>query len=93
MALCDILAFYCGNYIKLIDKLFCKSKLYRKKRDRPDYKYNTIKKAIKGCKGKFYIDGINYRLLSKFKEKKLKKNINKMIEIQVNYFQIYIKIV
>lgn len=78
MALCGILAFYCGNYIKLIDKLFCGSKLYRKKWDRPDYKYNTIKKAIDGCKGKFYIDGINYRLLSKFKEikpeKKYKQN-------------------
>ena len=68
MALCDILAFYCGEDFELIDKLFCGSKLYREKWDRTDYKYNTIKKAIELCGGKFYRDGINFRLLDKLKK-------------------------
>ena len=34
MALCCILAFYCGEDFELIDKLFSNSKLYRKKLDR-----------------------------------------------------------
>ena len=77
MALCDILAFYCGEDFKLIDTLFCKSKLYRTKWDRPDYKSSTITKAIESCGGKFYkktmkevstIKSINAKELS---EKKL----------------------
>ena len=54
LALCDILAFYCGEDFELIDTLFCKSKLYRTKWDRPDYKSSTITKAIESCDGKFY---------------------------------------
>ncbi len=54
LALCDILAFYCGEDFELIDALFCKSKLYRTKWDRPDYKSSTITKAIEFCDGKFY---------------------------------------
>lgn len=54
LALCDILAFYCGEDFELIDTLFCKSKLYRTKWDRPDYKSSTITKAIESCEGKFY---------------------------------------
>ena len=68
MALCCILAFYCGEDFELIDTLFCKSKLYRVKWDRTDYKYNTIKKAIDYCDGNFYRDGINFRLLDKLKK-------------------------
>lgn len=68
IALCDILAFYCGEDFELIDKLFCSSKLYRVKWDRADYKYNTIKKAIDYCDGNFYRDGINFRLLDKLKK-------------------------
>ncbi len=68
MALCDILAFYCGEDAELIDALFCKSKLYRTKWDRLDYKHNTIKKAIELCKGKFYKNGVNFRLLAKLKK-------------------------
>lgn len=68
LALCDILAFYCGEDIELIDKLFCGSKLYREKWSRLDYKYNTIKKAIALCKGKFYKNGINFRMLQKLKK-------------------------
>lgn len=68
LALCDILAFYCGKDFELIDALFCKSKLYRAKWDRLDYKHNTIKMAIDSCKGKFYKNGVNFRLLAKLKE-------------------------
>lgn len=67
MALCDILAFYCGEDFEIIDKLFCDSKLYREKWDRLDYKHNTIKKAIALCKGKFYKNGVNFRMLQKLK--------------------------
>lgn len=68
MALCDILAFYCGEDIELIDALFCKSKLYREKWNREDYKHNTIKKAIALCEGKFYKNGVNFRMLQKLKQ-------------------------
>lgn len=68
MALCSILAFYCGEDFDLIDKLFCKSKLYRTKWDRQDYKFNTITKAIEFCNGNFYRNGINFRLLEKLKK-------------------------
>ena len=68
MALCDILAFYCGEDFELIDALFCKSKLYRTKWDRTDYKHNTIKKAIALCKGKFYKKGFNFRFLAKLQK-------------------------
>lgn len=68
LALCDILTFYCSNDFELIDALFSKSKLYREKWDRTDYKYNTIMKAIKQCNGKFYKNGFNFRLLGKFKK-------------------------
>lgn len=68
LALCDILAFYCGEDFELIDTLFCKSKLYRTKWDRPDYKSSTITKAIDSCGGKFYRNTINFRMLEKVKK-------------------------
>ena len=68
--MCDILAFYCGEDFELIDALFCKSKLYREKWNREDYKYSTIKKAIAFCKGKFYKNGVNFRMLQKIKNGK-----------------------
>lgn len=52
-ALCNILAFYCGANFNKIDRLFCKSGLYRKKWDRMDYKNLTINKAISSC-SEFY---------------------------------------
>lgn len=67
MALCNILAFYCGEDFELIDKLFCESKLYRQKWDRSDYKHNTIIKAIENCQDNFYKNGINIRLVNKLK--------------------------
>lgn len=85
MALCCILAFYCGEDFELIDTLFSKSKLYREKWDRTDYKYSTIKKAIDFCNGNFYRNGINFRLLEKLKkltpEKRYSKNDIGMSEL------------
>lgn len=91
MALCSILAFYCAEDIELIDKLFCKSKLYREKWDRTDYKHNTIKKAIALCKGKFYKNGINFRMLEKLKklmpEKRYSNNDIGMSELFTDMFK------
>ena len=91
LALCDILAFYCGNDFELIDALFYKSKLYRKKWDRPDYKYNTVKKAIAFCKGKFYKNGVNFRMLQKIKkltpEKRYSYNDIGMSELFADMFK------
>lgn len=79
MALCGILAFYCGEDFELIDTLFSKSKLYRKKWDRIDYKSKTILKAIEFCNGNFYRNGINFRLLDKLKKLSPEKNMLQMI--------------
>lgn len=91
MALCCILAFYCGEDIELIDKLFCCSKLYREKWSRLDYKHNTIKKAIKICNGNFYKNGINFRLLAKLKklspEKRYSQNDIGMSELFADMFK------
>lgn len=45
-ALCAILAFYANSNEIAIDQIFRKSKLYRSKWDRPDYRTNTIKNAV-----------------------------------------------
>lgn len=49
MALVSILARRFNNNAFLIDQEFCKSGLYREKWDRPDYKWSTIWKVIKGA--------------------------------------------
>jgi hypothetical protein len=49
MALVGILARRFNNNAFLIDEEFCKSGLYREKWDRPDYKWSTIWKAIRGA--------------------------------------------
>lgn len=91
MALCSILAFYCGEDIELIDKLFCGSKLYREKWNRLDYKHSTIKKAIELCKGKFYKNGVNFRMLEKLKkltpEKRYSHNDIGMSELFADMFK------
>ncbi|NLI90549.1 MAG: DNA primase [Epulopiscium sp.] len=53
-ALCNILAFYMGGDFEKIDELFQKSKLYREKWDREDYKEATITNAINCCNGHFF---------------------------------------
>ena len=54
MALCCMLAFYCGENPSLIDTIFRQSKLYRDKWEREDYRIRTIEKAISLQNGKFY---------------------------------------
>ena len=54
IALCNILAFYAGDNEDTIDALFRQSKLYREKWERPDYRRDTIRKAIDSCNGKYY---------------------------------------
>jgi len=49
MALVGILARRFNNNPFLVDAEFCKSGLYREKWDRPDYKWSTIWKVIKGA--------------------------------------------
>jgi hypothetical protein len=48
LALCSRLAFWTGNNESRIDSLFRKSRLYRDKWDRQDYRERTINKAIEG---------------------------------------------
>ncbi len=95
MALCSILAFYCGEDFELINTLFIKSKLYRQKWDRSDYKTNTILKAIDLCKGNFYRNGINFRLLDKLKklspEKKYSHNDIGMSELFADIYKSQIR--
>lgn len=62
-ALCNILAFYCGDDFNRIDSLFRKSGLYREKWNRLDYKSKTINKAISDCKNTF--SGYEKQLLNK----------------------------
>lgn len=49
LALCGILARRFNNNAFQMDAEFCKSGLYRDKWDRPDYKWSTIWKVIKGA--------------------------------------------
>jgi hypothetical protein len=48
-ALCNILAFWCGNDPVRIDRLFRRSGLYREKWERENYRDPTIAKAIESC--------------------------------------------
>lgn len=54
MALAEMLAFYVGPDFERIDNLMKQSSLYRVKWERPDYKENTINKAIAYCNGNFF---------------------------------------
>lgn len=56
LALCSILAFWCGGDSAQIDRIFRQSALYRKKWERPDYRGETLKKAVGGC-GEVYSSG------------------------------------
>lgn len=49
LALCSMLAFWCGGDSAQIDRLFHQSALYRKKWERKDYREETLKKAVNGC--------------------------------------------
>jgi primase-polymerase (primpol)-like protein len=54
MALCCMLAFWCGDNHALIDEVFRQSALYRDKWEREDYRTSTIEKAIAHQGNKFY---------------------------------------
>lgn len=54
LALCNLIAFRAGPSPEIIDEVFRKSQLYRKKWERDDYRERTIEKAIEGCNGNFY---------------------------------------
>lgn len=56
LALCCIIAKFTGNKPELVDKVFRKTKLYRDKWERDDYRNQTIDKAIKSCNGHFIHD-------------------------------------
>ena len=49
LALCSMLAFWCGGDSAQIDRLFRRSGLYREKWERDDYRGETLKKAVLGC--------------------------------------------
>ncbi len=49
LALCSMLAFWCGGDVAQIDRLFRQSGLYREKWERKDYREETLKKAVNGC--------------------------------------------
>lgn len=49
LALCSMLAFWCGGDNAQIDRLFRQSALYREKWERDDYREETLKKAVSGC--------------------------------------------
>jgi putative DNA primase/helicase len=53
LALCSMLAFWCGPDPERIDELFRQSGRFRSKWNRDDYRRRTIGKAIEGCK-EFY---------------------------------------
>lgn len=50
LALCNLLAFWCGRDEAQMDRLFRQSGLYRDKWDRDDYREGTIQRAIDGCR-------------------------------------------
>ena len=52
-ALCAVLAFWCGGDTEQMDRLFRKSKLYREKWERNDYREMTLQKALMQTK-EFY---------------------------------------
>ncbi len=53
-ALCALIAFRTGNDAALIDAVFRKSALYRRKWEREDYKAATIRVGVEACHGVFH---------------------------------------
>ena len=49
MALCSILAFYCGGDTEQMDRLIRCSGMYREKWERKDYREDTLRKAVLRC--------------------------------------------
>lgn len=53
LALCSHLAFWCGGDTAQMDRLFRSSALYRDKWERDDYREQTLRTAVRGCR-EFY---------------------------------------
>ena len=49
LALCSMLAFWCGGDTAQMDRLFRQSAQYRQKWERDDYREETLRKAVNGC--------------------------------------------
>ena len=49
LALCSMLAFWCGGDTDQMDRLFRESALYREKWERDDYSERTMNMAVNGC--------------------------------------------
>lgn len=49
LALCSMLAFWCGGDTEQMDRLFRKSGLMRDKWERDDYRASTLEKAVNSC--------------------------------------------
>ena len=54
LALCSHLAFWCGGDTSQMDRLFRESALYRDKWERDDYREQTLRTAVRGCR-EFYL--------------------------------------
>lgn len=67
LALCSMLAFWCGGDTAQMDRLFRQSALYRQKWERKDYREETIRKAINGCT-EFYSPGLRCSASEDFSE-------------------------
>lgn len=53
LALCSVLAFYCGGDLEQMDRIYKESKLCNEKWNREDYRQRTLVKAVSGIK-EFY---------------------------------------
>lgn len=67
LALCSMLAFWCGGDSAQMDRLFRQSALYRQKWERKDYREETLKKAVSGCH-EFYSHGLRCSASEDFSE-------------------------
>ena len=67
LALCSMLAFWCGGDTAQMDRLFRKSAQYRQKWERDDYREETLRKAVNGCT-EFYSHGLRNSASEDFSE-------------------------
>ena len=49
LALCSMLAFWCGGDMEQMDRIFRQSELMRDKWERDDYRKSTLERAVKSC--------------------------------------------
>ncbi len=75
-ALCAMIAFRVGGDAGAVDKVFRKSRLYRDKWERGDYREATIALGIKACHGVFHKSAMGHPGFVKFDEKTSKPYIS-----------------